>query len=733
MIIMSFCFIFSSFGTTAIVASSVTPVQLVTESTEQLGSDIKGHWAEMQLTKWIENGLLQGYSNGYVAPDRQITRGELVALINRSFGFKEKGEIMFTDLSAVDWQYEDVSIAAKEGYLDGYEDGTVRINNVINRQEAAVLLGRVLQPYFTTDSPKAAVVFKDADTIASWSKAIVQQLVDYKILDGYEDGSFKPLGLLTRAEAVTILDRALDWSAANKTTAQIFDQEGIYGSNEVAEVLTGDVVIATSGVILLNTTITGDLLLAEGIGEGDVVLDHVTVLGQTAIKGGGVNSVHIRDSDLNLVIIDKRAGTVRIVLEGDTRVETIVVYSSSIIESSASSVGGFTDIQVSEQLMDGGKVTIRGDFANVDVEASNSVIEFVQGVIDRLTIHVEAKNVQLITEKDSKIILLLLNNIVRVLGQGMIDKAIVNEQARGTTFEKRPEQLEGAGIQEIEVSSPGADGEGETSLPPIKIIQNGQANAAVLVDGDANEQVLNAASTFVEYVQKSTGVELPIQTVEAEGLKQDIIHIYIGTSFSGDQQLISNLLKGMTGDGFVIVPRANTITIVGPTAWGTEFGVYEFLERYVGVRWLLPGPDGEDVPERQTISVPLNVVKDEPVAISRQFFGTETITTNEFSIPSSNTEWARHNRIYENIQFHHNMHILFDPEVFSEHPEYYPGGEMPTSKNDWQPCLNDVTAEAAATRIIEFFNQNPETTSYSLGLNDSLKFLRSKTGAASRS
>ena len=40
------------------------------------------------------------------------------------------------------------------------------------------------------------------------------------------------------------------------------------------------------------------------------------------------------------------------------------------------------------------------------------------------------------------------------------------------------------------------------------------------------------------------------------------------------------------------------VIIAGPTPYGTEFGVYEFLERYVGVRWLMPGPDGEDVPAR---------------------------------------------------------------------------------------------------------------------------------------
>ena len=61
----------------------------------------------------------------------------------------------------------------------------------------------------------------------------------------------------------------------------------------------------------------------------------------------------------------------------------------------------------------------------------------------------------------------------------------------------------------------------------------------------------------------------------------------------------------LDGDGFVIrvEPEQGTVIIRGATAWGTEFGVYAFLEEELGVRWLLPGPDGEDVPRRRTLAV----------------------------------------------------------------------------------------------------------------------------------
>ena len=52
--------------------------------------------------------------------------------------------------------------------------------------------------------------------------------------------------------------------------------------------------------------ISGDLYLAEGIGEGDVILDNVVVDGNTYIRGGGENSIIIINSSLNQVVVKKR-------------------------------------------------------------------------------------------------------------------------------------------------------------------------------------------------------------------------------------------------------------------------------------------------------------------------------------------------------------------------------------------------------------------------------------------
>ena len=65
-------------------------------------------------------------------------------------------------------------------------------------------------------------------------------------------------------------------------------------------------------------------------------------------------------------------------------------------------------------------------------------------------------------------------------------------------------------------------------------------------------------------------------------------------------------IEKLDADGFVIrgVDQQNVV-IAGPTPEGTEFGVCEFLEHYLGVRWLLPGPDGDDVPVHRNLEIPI--------------------------------------------------------------------------------------------------------------------------------
>ncbi len=247
----------------------------------------------------------------------------------------------------------------------------------------------------------------------------------------------------------------------------------------------------------------------------------------------------------------------------------------------------------------------------------------------------------------------------------------------------------------------------------IRIVENHQPRAAIVLAEDAPDALRDACAEMQALVEESTGATLDMVPEPVVGLAA----IHVGRSEQLDALNIE--LGDLDDDGFVIrFPDAKNIVILGPTANGTEFGVYEFLERYVGVRWLLPGPDGTDVPKQPTIDIPTDPVRNEPAFFSRLFSGLRG---------KAHTTWARRNRMHGRVQFHHNLIRLFPPETYTKiHPEFFPirKGErfLPpdNSTHGWQPCFTAPgLVDEAVKNIVKYFDENPEAQSYSLGVNDS--------------
>ncbi|RAV13319.1 DUF4838 domain-containing protein [Paenibacillus contaminans] len=752
-------------------------------------SDMKGHWAEKQVLDWLHSGRIQGYPDDTFKPDQPITRGEFIALVNRSFAFEEKAPVSFTDLQASDWEYEEAAKAVKAGYMEGYPDGTIGLKHLISRLEAAAMIARLLKHDEQVDDT-AAAAFRDYEQIAEWGQAAVALVAGKQIMVGYEDQIFRPSAPITRAETVVSLARAL--------LPRSYEKAGLYGPAAGNETVRGDVAVNAGEVTLRNMTITGNLLLAEGIGEGDVTLENVTVQGVTKVNGGGRNSVHFRDSKLGNVIVDKRNGTVRVVLEGSTTVVKLTVISSAILETADLTSQGAAEVQLGEELPADGIVELKGSFEAVNVLAKGIRLEISQGTVKRLHVYEQATGIVLDTGDDAAVILLILDAVIQALGQGRIESVTIAEKANTSVFEKQPLKKNGKGVTSPSpggntatpspggntatpspgggtatpnpggstatpspggstatpspgggtatpspsggtatpspggsTATPSPDGgtatpspsggtatpsPSSTPTPDLRIVDNGQGQAVIVIEPSAADQVIAAANTLAEYVNKSTGAALPVLTtteLAAAGSQYDgDVRIYVGSQAPDAQAAVAAEMQGLKDDGFVIHPYEDTIAIVGPTGWGTQFGVNEFLERYFGIRWLMPGPDGEDVPLHTTIDISAESVRIDPATISRSYFYLNT---------PANMEWGRRNGIHDNIQFHHNLANLFDPTdaELKLHPEYYVDGVLPTHPYEWQPCFNDTTAAVAIGRIKQFFDANPGVSSYSLGINDS--------------
>ena len=168
-------------------------------------SDIGEHWAKDSILNWVEKGLISGYSDGTFRPDRAITRAEFIYIINRAYGFNDTvspAEITYSDVPADEWFYSSIRVAKAVGYITGYDNGTMRPNNSITREEAAVVITKLNN--LTPDASKA-VGFKDSSSFESWSKPYIGAVAEATYMKGDTEGNFNPTQNLTRAEAVVLL------------------------------------------------------------------------------------------------------------------------------------------------------------------------------------------------------------------------------------------------------------------------------------------------------------------------------------------------------------------------------------------------------------------------------------------------------------------------------------------------------------------------------------------------
>jgi len=171
--------------------------------------DLKGHWAAAEIERAVSTGYVKGYPDGSFKPDAGVTRAEFVAMANGAFKIAAAPDgSSFKDVHSTDWFAENVKAASASGFVSGYPDGTFRPQQTVNRQEASSMLSKLLKL-----DGEGQLGFSDAGKIDSWARPFVVRLVNKGIISGYPDKTFRPQKVISRAEAVVMINRALDSGA----------------------------------------------------------------------------------------------------------------------------------------------------------------------------------------------------------------------------------------------------------------------------------------------------------------------------------------------------------------------------------------------------------------------------------------------------------------------------------------------------------------------------------------
>ena len=167
--------------------------------------DISGHWASDNISKLVALGAINGYPDSSFKPNNTITRAEFATVLVKAFKLENKGgNKVFAD-TAKHWAKDYIATAAANGIVSGYDAATFGPDDLITREQMAVMIVKVAKP-----APAAGEIqFADSGSISEWASEAIATATENGIIKGYPDNTVRPLGSATRAEAVTVIVNAM--------------------------------------------------------------------------------------------------------------------------------------------------------------------------------------------------------------------------------------------------------------------------------------------------------------------------------------------------------------------------------------------------------------------------------------------------------------------------------------------------------------------------------------------
>lgn len=173
---------------------------------EQAGlKDVSGHWAAASIDEMIEKGIVSGYPDGTFKPEQPITRAEFTVMLAKAFNLPAEGNKVFDD-TAGHWAQGFIAAASDAGIVSGISVGEFAPDALITREQMAVMIVNAAK--IATSDEELTLI--DQNSISAWARNAVASAVSAELIFGYPDQTFRPQDNASRAEAVSVIARALD-------------------------------------------------------------------------------------------------------------------------------------------------------------------------------------------------------------------------------------------------------------------------------------------------------------------------------------------------------------------------------------------------------------------------------------------------------------------------------------------------------------------------------------------
>ena len=368
----------------------------------------EGHWAYEWVGYMNEHGYISGYPDGNYYPSQDITRAEYITILNKMFESNGNAGKNYADVHEGDWFYNQIQAAVAAGYLHGYDDandennGTMKPNNYITREEAAVILSLAYGLAKNDDVSK----FSDADQISDWAVPYVGALVDGKVLMG-DAGStaFRPKDNMLRAEVACMLAQAKQKEDDLKYEEKVTLPEAL-------------------------TDADGTYTLSD-ISTKNIPLDKKLKLSVDAVESGNVGNYKI------IATIDAVTIGDNVTLEGLKNILNEMEFSADELEKLSISFTGFDKPEKGSSL----KLTVKATSGDKEYDSKEYTIAFGEQIVVWPSAAKNSNNQYTITgidtESSKDMILSITEKVSGTVGNYTIDATIGDtELATGVTLDE---------------------------------------------------------------------------------------------------------------------------------------------------------------------------------------------------------------------------------------------------------------------------------------------------------
>ena len=276
-------------------------------------------WYAEAVSAAVDNGLLYGKSSTMLDPNGDMTRAEMAAIINRSFGCYVKADISkYTDVSKSKWYYDDIAMSVQMGTYNGRSASAMAPDAPISRQEAMTVVARALELDYDSYSKTDLSAFSDRSEISNWALPYVRAMVGADYIHG-RGKVLAPQDNISRAEFAQIFANIIGSYITVKGT---YDKD-----------IKGSVLVRTDDVILKDMTVDGDLIIGCGAADGKITLDNVTVKGRLLVWGGGTKAVYCNNgTNMPAVVVARVDDAVKVIYDRDSTLAVIDTIKVRITE-----------------------------------------------------------------------------------------------------------------------------------------------------------------------------------------------------------------------------------------------------------------------------------------------------------------------------------------------------------------------------------------------------------------